>query len=262
MAEGHRKRIRNKIKSVGLDALTDAELLEYVLYAFIPRKDTSRLAHDLIEDFGSLQGVMTASPEELVRYKNMTDNAANFLPLIPEFYSRAVSASLINVNAFANPQIIKRYMYSKLAHYREEKFLLIALDKCGRFIKFKMVGAGDTMHVAMSKQILLEFVLSAKAKKLVVGHNHPFANAYPSQSDIDLTKELIALVTAIGAELADHVIAGVNSAFSFREAGLLEDGGLERLDADRIRLKMRLTEVNDGLLSEVNNNLVSEVNDL
>lgn len=252
MAEGHRKRIREKIKSFGLDALTDAELLEYVLYAFIPRKDTSKLAHALIEDYGSLQGVMTASAEELVRYKNMTDNAANFLPLIPEFYSRAVSASLINVNAFTNPHIIKRYMVSKLGHYKEEKFLLIALDKYGRFIKYKMVGEGDTVHVTVSKQILLEFVLSTKAKKLIVGHNHPFANAYPSQSDINLAREMESLISAVGADLADHVIAGVNSAFSFRESGLLDDNGLERISADWIRHRIQLTEVNSNFISEVN----------
>ena len=46
--EGHRERLRNRVRTYGIGSLEEHEQLEYILYAFIPRKDTNPIAHDLI----------------------------------------------------------------------------------------------------------------------------------------------------------------------------------------------------------------------
>lgn len=43
----HRERMRKRIAKNGLDSLQDHEVLEYLLYPFIPRKDTNPIAHTL-----------------------------------------------------------------------------------------------------------------------------------------------------------------------------------------------------------------------
>ncbi|MDE7337508.1 MAG: hypothetical protein K2N32_05265, partial [Clostridia bacterium] len=53
----HRNRMRQRIAKDGLDSLQDHEVLEYLLYPFIPRKDTNPIAHKLLDAAGSLENV-------------------------------------------------------------------------------------------------------------------------------------------------------------------------------------------------------------
>ena len=55
--DGHRDRMRERILSSGISTLQNHEILEFLLYAFIPRKNTNDIAHALIEKFGTLAGV-------------------------------------------------------------------------------------------------------------------------------------------------------------------------------------------------------------
>ena len=63
--DGHRERMRERIRRSGLSALQEHEMLEYILYAFIPRKDTNEIAHALIDKFGSFAGVLNADENRL-----------------------------------------------------------------------------------------------------------------------------------------------------------------------------------------------------
>ena len=60
MHEGHRDRMRERILLSGIESLQPHEVLEYLLYHAIPRKDTNGIAHELISEFGSFNGVLNA----------------------------------------------------------------------------------------------------------------------------------------------------------------------------------------------------------
>ena len=53
---GHRDRLREKFSRHGPDPLDDYELLELLLYRFVPRRDTKPIAKALLARFGSLFG--------------------------------------------------------------------------------------------------------------------------------------------------------------------------------------------------------------
>ena len=58
MHTNHRERMRQRVLKEGLENFQEHEILEYLLYPFIPRKDTNPIAHELIARFGSLAGVL------------------------------------------------------------------------------------------------------------------------------------------------------------------------------------------------------------
>ncbi len=74
--DGHRARMRDKIRKGGLGSFQQHEILEYLLFSFVPRKDTNEIAHALIDKFSSLSGVLNASEEDLEKVSGMTQNAA------------------------------------------------------------------------------------------------------------------------------------------------------------------------------------------
>ena len=76
MHEGHRDRMRERILLSGIESLQPHEVLEYLLYHAIPRKDTNGIAHELISKFGSFNGVLNADYDALLDVNGMTANAA------------------------------------------------------------------------------------------------------------------------------------------------------------------------------------------
>ena len=69
--DGHRKRRKESFLATGLVGMADHEVLELVLFYAIPRRDTNVIAHRLITEFGSLDAVVNAAPEELPSVESM-----------------------------------------------------------------------------------------------------------------------------------------------------------------------------------------------
>src|SRR5215475_11176393 len=79
---GHRKRLRERFRAAGADALSDYELLEMVLFTAQPRGDMKPLAKTLLKRFGSFAEVIHA-PEHLLReVEGIGDASVNQLKLI------------------------------------------------------------------------------------------------------------------------------------------------------------------------------------
>ena len=58
--EGHRARVRKKFLLNGLDGFEPHEALEFLLFYCVHMKNTSELAHRLLNAFGSLSAVFDA----------------------------------------------------------------------------------------------------------------------------------------------------------------------------------------------------------
>ena len=69
--EGHRARLRQRLLTGGAEALADYEVLEYLLFAAIPRGNTKPIAKALLAQFGSLAGVLNADARALQRVKGL-----------------------------------------------------------------------------------------------------------------------------------------------------------------------------------------------
>lgn len=82
--DGHRQRLLQRFLREGLDGFDEHNILELLLFYAIPRKDTNELAHRLMDDFGSLAGVLDASAQELQQVEGVGENTAGFLKLLPE----------------------------------------------------------------------------------------------------------------------------------------------------------------------------------
>ena len=80
--EGHRSRMRAKLLTHGQRIFDTYELLEMLLYHMIPYKDTNPLSKRLLAAFGSLEGVLSASREELAACLGIGERTADFLTAV------------------------------------------------------------------------------------------------------------------------------------------------------------------------------------
>ena len=87
--DGHRERLRKSFLEHGLQGMHDINALELLLFYAIPRRDTNEIAHHLLERFGTLDGVFSASSEELCEVDGIGENAAALIALIPEIMKKS-----------------------------------------------------------------------------------------------------------------------------------------------------------------------------
>lgn len=71
------------------------------------------------------------------------------------------------------------------------------------------------------RRIVTDAVL-LDAARVVMAHNHPSGEAWPSRADRDVTRRLAHALASVEARLDEHVVVGRDGAlWSFRAAGLL-----------------------------------------
>jgi len=87
---GHRKRMRERFINGGLTMFEPHEVLELLLFEFIPVVNTNPIGHALIDAFGSVKGVLTAPYSELVKVPGIGPKAAEGILSIYPFVSNDI----------------------------------------------------------------------------------------------------------------------------------------------------------------------------
>ena len=246
--EGHRERLRNKIKRYGLEALEEHEQLEYVLYAFIPRKDTHPIAHALIDTFGSLRSVLDASPKDLAAVKGMTENAALFLSQIPALYTSYLNSDkqkeVKNIRDAA-----ERFM-ARIGAKNREHLLVMCLDERGYHIKTVEFTSDKRNVVKLDRDKIVAACVHCDAKIVLLAHNHPGGSLTPSEDDINATNRIAQALQMVGIRLADHIIVSDREYYSLAAHGCMVepvdmDRSFEQFAEDLIRWRRQIADLRD-----------------
>jgi len=215
--DGHRERLRNRVRKNGLDSLEEHEKLEYLLYSFVPRRDTNEIAHALLAAFGNIRGVMDADESQLLSIKGMTANAALFLKTLPDFLSSYLLSG--KGDTMTSTQDCIEYFIAKIGRKKEEHFLTIYLDEAGHILKVEDITTGMRRSVTVDRNKIVESAVKCGAKHVAIGHNHPNGMISPSDVDIEATNRIIQALGVINIDLVDHVIVSGGAYYSMRFQG-------------------------------------------
>ena len=80
---GHREKMRDRfIREKGFENFEDHQILELLLFYANARGDTNPLAHLLLDEFGSLKGVLEARPEQLMAVKGIGKQQAVLISMV------------------------------------------------------------------------------------------------------------------------------------------------------------------------------------
>ena len=216
--DGHRQRLKREFLARP-DSFPDHKLLELLLFYSNPRSDTNPLAHELLERFGSLAGVLDAPVDELCKVKGMGEHGAALLKTTKELTGRYLTAR-IQVARLARSS---RDYYALLRPYffgaRNEQACLLCLDGKGKVLGIRRLGEGNVNAVAITTRLIAEAALSLNAAAVVLAHNHVSGLAFPSQDDIATTNDLAPFLSRMGVELVDHLIFVDDDMVSLRDSG-------------------------------------------
>jgi len=221
MHEGHRSRLKNRFLEDGLDGFQDHQILELLLFYAIPRKDTNELAHSLINQYGSLSGVLEADPKDLAKTAGLGGNSAILLALIPSLarlYLKDRWGTRPNIDSTARAG---EYVLTLCSGRTYEVFYVICLDAQHKVIYPALVHEGTIDQAPVYPRIIVETALRHKAHSVILAHNHPGGSPTPSPQDIEVTKRIQIALEPISISVLDHIIAAGEAYVSCAEKGLL-----------------------------------------
>lgn len=220
--EGHRERLREKYLQGGYFAFHEYEVLELLLTYVIPRKDTKPIAKDLIEKFGSLDGVVTASIEELCSISGIKENSAIFVKLLGDFSKNLYKGEIKKEGIqLKDKNSLIRYLRSEIGFSSREEFRVIFLNNYNMLVGSETLFIGTIDKSAVYPREIVEKVLYYKAKGIIFAHNHPSGNLRPSKQDIQITEHMQEALDLIDVKLLEHIIITQDGYFSFLEEGLI-----------------------------------------
>ncbi len=220
-AAGHRARLRQRFLKGGGAALQDYEFLELLLFSAIPRRDVKPLAKSLLREFKTLQGVLTATPEQLMKQGGLSETAAVSLGVVRAAAEALTRSQVLGQSVISSWQQLVDYLMIAMGHESKEGFRLLFLDKRNRVIADEQQQSGTVDHTPVYPREVVKRALEHGATALILVHNHPSGDPTPSQEDIDMTRALIRAAQPVGLTIHDHVIVSRTGYRSFRSLGLI-----------------------------------------
>lgn len=215
---GHRDRLREKLRNDATQ-LADYEVLELVLGQVLTRCDTKPLAKELLHRFGTLHGVLHARTSELQAVPGFGPSLAAYWLLLRELMTRCLESPVRERAVLSGPTDIAAMARQRLGSLAHEEFWGAFLDNQNRLLAWDRLSTGTVNTTMIYPREVMEKALAHKASSVVIVHNHPGGNPFPSAPDIEITKQVILSGKPLGIRILDHIIVTEGAFYSLRNEG-------------------------------------------
>ena len=214
------QRPRERLLTLGPQALTDAELLAIFLRTGIRGRSAVQLAQDLITQQGSLARLLHQGLSSL-NLRGLGSAKKAQLGAVLEMARRALHQDLQQRDAMNSPQTVRDYLQLLLGHKQHEVFVMLCLDAQHRVISVEELFRGTLTQTSVYPREVIKTALAANAAAVIFAHNHPSGLADPSAADETLTRSLRQALSLVDIRALDHLILAGNHSLSFAERGLM-----------------------------------------
>ena len=201
--------------------MPDYEMLELVLFAAVPRRDTKPLAKALIARFGSFAEVIAARRERLLEIPGVGEAVVNQLKIVEAAAQRLAKSKVIGRPALSSWAALLDYCMAAMARSQNEEFRVLFLDRKNVLVADEVQSRGTVDHAPVYPREIVRRALEHGASAIILVHNHPSGDPTPSRADIDMTREIAAAAKALKIAVHDHLVIGRHGHASFKSLGLL-----------------------------------------
>lgn len=214
------ERPRERLRDVGAENLSSAELIAILLRTGIEGVSALALAQDLLRRFGNLAGLAQASHAELCATRGLGPAKAAELRAALTLGVRAASEAPDTRRPMRGPDDVARVVLGDMSLLDQEEVRVLNLDRRLQLVGISNVYRGSVHSVIVRYPDLFRDAVRAGATGIVVVHNHPSGDPTPSAADIAMTKGLVAAGELLDIDVQDHMVVAAGRYVSMRTAGL------------------------------------------
>lgn len=219
---GHRQRLRDKFLELGIDSLSDGEIIELLLTFGTPRSDCKEPARKALKEFGSLPAVLDAHPGTLREIKGIGPKNVFALQFIQGVARRYLKQRIQGKKYMSSSRDVADYLIHAMRGLKHEVFMAVYLDASHAVIDSDILSEGTVTVNTVYPREVVKAALAHNASALVIAHNHPSGSLQPSSQDEQLTRTLSLVCSFMHINLLDHLIIGDgDTAYSFADHGLM-----------------------------------------
>lgn len=209
-----------RLRRLGVEALSDTELLAMVLGAARPSNTNLSAARSLLHTHDGLRGVARAGVGALSR--ELGDRRAVRVIAAVEIARRAAAVPLARGVPYRSSRDVVRAFGPRLVDSPDELVIAVVLDARQRPVAERVLARGSASACAVGARQVFALAVREGGAGVLLVHNHPSGDPTPSGEDIEFTRNVIAAGRVLELPIVDHVIVAREGSFSFLDAGILE----------------------------------------
>ncbi|MDO5724880.1 MAG: DNA repair protein RadC [Tissierellia bacterium] len=223
---------REKLAKLGVDYLSNAELLALIIKTGIKSENAIQLSQRIL-NMGNLdidterkkavglEFLRTVELDDLVQIKGIGQAKASQIIAVVELAKRLASASTFNRIVLNKTGILPKILMEEMRALKQEEFRVAILNTKKEMLHLQRISIGSlNMTIAFPREVF-RTAIKKNAHSIILIHNHPSGDPKPSVEDINLTKRLRESGNILGIEVIDHIIIGDGEYCSFKEEGLI-----------------------------------------
>ena len=218
------ERPRERLLSVGAENLSTTELLAIIISTGTHGSNVLDVAQELLSVYdGKLDLLFTADVQELSKLKGIGRAKAIQLKACFELSKRVHLSQFVKGDNyyFKSAEDIANYFMPLLRFQKQEYLMCIYLNSRGKMLKSETVSMGDIEGSMFYPREVFKGAIATSAYTIALIHNHPSGDPTPSDSDIQVSKQLKEAGELLGIQMMDHIIIGDGRYSSMKERNLI-----------------------------------------
>lgn len=214
-------RPRERFSDVGLDNLTDLELLAIIIKSGTKESSVLEVATKVLKEIVKKDNIEDLKLNELIKIKGIGLIKAQTILAGIELGKRIYLKPSKSTKVLKSPEEIYKYMRYEIHNLKQEHFYCLYFDNQQQLLKKKLHFIGTLNKSVVHPREIFKEAYNLSANSIICLHNHPSGNLEPSLEDIRFTKALIEIGKLNGISISDHLIITNDSYYSFYENGLM-----------------------------------------
>jgi DNA repair protein RadC len=202
------ERPRERLVTLGADALSHAELVGILLRTGLRGANAVEIGQQLVLKYGSLGALARASLDDLQTVKGIGRDKAVTLAAAFALARKMAKELRQDAPVLDTPEAVANLMREDARLRSVETFQILLLNTRRRLIEVAKIADGTLDTILVHPREVFKPAIAANAAAIILLHNHPSGEATPSEADIKVTRDLIRAGQLLTIEVLDHVILG------------------------------------------------------
>lgn len=213
-------RPRERLASLGPQALSNAELIAILLRVGVPGENAVQVGQRLLQTFGGIAGIHRAPFVDLINQHGIGEAKAAQLKAAVELGRRLTLESPDERPTINSPADAAALVQYEMAALEQEHLRVMLLDRRNRVLEVTDLYRGSVSSAQVRVGEIFREAIRKNASALIVIHNHPSGDPTPSPDDVALTRAIVQAGKMLDVDVLDHLVIGQGRWVSLKERGL------------------------------------------
>ncbi len=212
---------RERMAALGVEMLSDTELIAILLNTGSKGRNVLELAWDLLNSAGTLRSLRMMSLNEISAIDGIGEGKGARVLAAMELGRRAALEDKRFMPKISSSKDVLDFLADEMRSLEQETVRVLLLNTKHMLLHSAVISVGGLNYSPIHPREVYKQALKFSAAGIILVHNHPSGEAAPSEQDIKLTKRLKEAGEIMGIPLLDHLIIAETGYYSFSEENII-----------------------------------------